>query len=299
MALELPASAGPGSRRTWTSVAFVWAEVDAAAQRLLHEVDVLARAYGWTEPEVLALSEARRAAYLRLVRGRCAVTGYLERMAARAAGRAAGGRPEAAVAVRDRRRHRRATRPRSRRPRHRDPLQRTTAVAAARPRRRAAAAEHRTVARRRRCDAAEVGRPPPAGPIRDPAPVPSTSPRRAVVGQPSSAAPHAARSVRPRPRTRRSAPTRAGRRRTRRCGPVAAVPATHRRDDRGPPARDEPPGGAPEPRGPDVVHVSIGRVEVRATLAAARLPRPRPAVPADAAPTLSLHDYLSGKREST
>lgn len=49
--------------------AFVWAEVDAAAQRLLHEVDLLARAYGWTEPEVLALSEARRAAYLRLVVG--------------------------------------------------------------------------------------------------------------------------------------------------------------------------------------------------------------------------------------
>jgi hypothetical protein len=46
---------------------FVWAEVDARARRLLHEVDVLARAYGWTEPEVLALSEARREAYLRLV----------------------------------------------------------------------------------------------------------------------------------------------------------------------------------------------------------------------------------------
>lgn len=46
---------------------FVWAEVDARARRLLHEVDLLARAYGWTEPEVLALSEARRAAYLRLV----------------------------------------------------------------------------------------------------------------------------------------------------------------------------------------------------------------------------------------
>jgi hypothetical protein len=46
---------------------FVWAELDARARRLLHEVDVLARAYGWTEPEVLALSEARRAAYLRIV----------------------------------------------------------------------------------------------------------------------------------------------------------------------------------------------------------------------------------------
>jgi hypothetical protein len=30
-------------------------------------VHTLAAAYGWTEPEVLALSEPRRAAYLRLV----------------------------------------------------------------------------------------------------------------------------------------------------------------------------------------------------------------------------------------
>jgi hypothetical protein len=46
---------------------FVWAEVDARARRLLHEVDVLARAYGWSEHEVLALSEHRRASYLRIV----------------------------------------------------------------------------------------------------------------------------------------------------------------------------------------------------------------------------------------
>jgi hypothetical protein len=46
---------------------FVWTELDARARRLLHEVDILARAYGWPEPEVLALTEARRAAYLRLV----------------------------------------------------------------------------------------------------------------------------------------------------------------------------------------------------------------------------------------
>lgn len=46
---------------------FVWAEVRARATRLLGEVDALARAYGWTEPEVLALGEQRRAAYLRLL----------------------------------------------------------------------------------------------------------------------------------------------------------------------------------------------------------------------------------------
>jgi hypothetical protein len=48
--------------------AFVWAEVRADAQHLLREVDALARTYGWTEPEVLALDDGRRAAYLGLVR---------------------------------------------------------------------------------------------------------------------------------------------------------------------------------------------------------------------------------------
>ncbi len=47
---------------------FVWAELRVRARSLLHEVDTLARAYGWTEPEVLALAEPRRAAYLELAR---------------------------------------------------------------------------------------------------------------------------------------------------------------------------------------------------------------------------------------
>ncbi len=47
---------------------FVWAELRAHAQRLLRDVAVLARAYGWTEPEVLALDDVRRAAYLELAR---------------------------------------------------------------------------------------------------------------------------------------------------------------------------------------------------------------------------------------
>jgi hypothetical protein len=45
---------------------YVWAELRARALRLLREVDVLARAYGWTEAEVLALGDRRRAAYLEL-----------------------------------------------------------------------------------------------------------------------------------------------------------------------------------------------------------------------------------------
>ncbi|MBI3529345.1 MAG: hypothetical protein HY067_15425 [Betaproteobacteria bacterium] len=45
----------------------VFQKLQAAAERVLLDVDVLARAYGWTEPEVLCLSPARRAAYLQLV----------------------------------------------------------------------------------------------------------------------------------------------------------------------------------------------------------------------------------------
>ena len=36
---------------------------------LLRDVDTLARAYGWTEEQVLALGDARRGAYLELVEG--------------------------------------------------------------------------------------------------------------------------------------------------------------------------------------------------------------------------------------
>lgn len=43
---------------------FFVAEVDAWAQRLLYDVHCLARAYGWSEPDVLALSPRRRAFYL-------------------------------------------------------------------------------------------------------------------------------------------------------------------------------------------------------------------------------------------
>ncbi len=45
----------------------LWARVAAKARRVLHEVDALARAYGWSEAEILSLSPARRASYLELV----------------------------------------------------------------------------------------------------------------------------------------------------------------------------------------------------------------------------------------
>jgi hypothetical protein len=47
--------------------AFVWARVEAEARRAVREVHVLASAYGWSEPETLRLSPARRQLYLALV----------------------------------------------------------------------------------------------------------------------------------------------------------------------------------------------------------------------------------------
>jgi hypothetical protein len=47
--------------------ALLWDEIDAYAQRLFAEVHHLARTYGWTEPEILALSPGRRATYLEMV----------------------------------------------------------------------------------------------------------------------------------------------------------------------------------------------------------------------------------------
>jgi hypothetical protein len=45
----------------------VWHTIRTAAERLLLDIDTLARAYGWTEPDVLRLTPLRRAAYLQMV----------------------------------------------------------------------------------------------------------------------------------------------------------------------------------------------------------------------------------------
>ena len=47
---------------------FLWAEIEARAQRLLLEVHTLATAYGWSEAEILSLNAARREFYLEMVR---------------------------------------------------------------------------------------------------------------------------------------------------------------------------------------------------------------------------------------
>lgn len=46
---------------------FFWNEIAAQAQRLVYEIDALARTYGWTEREILALPAQRRQTYLEML----------------------------------------------------------------------------------------------------------------------------------------------------------------------------------------------------------------------------------------
>lgn len=51
-------------RAAFDIAGYVWAEFEAYARRLMHEVHALASAYGWTEADVLAVSPQRRRWYL-------------------------------------------------------------------------------------------------------------------------------------------------------------------------------------------------------------------------------------------
>lgn len=61
----------PGCGHRWQPlldiVTFLWTELAAQAKRLLREVHTLARAYGWRETDILALSARRRQTYLEMV----------------------------------------------------------------------------------------------------------------------------------------------------------------------------------------------------------------------------------------
>ena len=60
----------PECDEEWTVLfdiaAVLWTELDAWARRTLREVDLLARAYGWGEREILSLGAGRRRLYLEL-----------------------------------------------------------------------------------------------------------------------------------------------------------------------------------------------------------------------------------------
>ena len=47
--------------------AFLWAEIDAQVRRLLLDIHTLAVAYGWSERDILSLSDSRRRLYLEMV----------------------------------------------------------------------------------------------------------------------------------------------------------------------------------------------------------------------------------------
>jgi hypothetical protein len=47
----------------------VWVEIEAAARRIMTEVATIAAAFGWTERDILAMSEARRRTYLQIAGG--------------------------------------------------------------------------------------------------------------------------------------------------------------------------------------------------------------------------------------
>lgn len=60
---------GHGWRADLDVATFFWTEVDSEARRLLRDVHALARAYGWREADILAMSPARRQVYLEMVLG--------------------------------------------------------------------------------------------------------------------------------------------------------------------------------------------------------------------------------------
>ena len=61
----------PECAHAWSAAfdiaSFFWAEIDARAGQLLHEVHTLASSYGWRESEILSMSADRRQAYLDLI----------------------------------------------------------------------------------------------------------------------------------------------------------------------------------------------------------------------------------------
>jgi hypothetical protein len=60
-------SCGQHSDETLDIVTFLWVEIEGRAKRLLFEIHAIASAYGWTEKEILSLSDSRRALYLEMV----------------------------------------------------------------------------------------------------------------------------------------------------------------------------------------------------------------------------------------
>jgi hypothetical protein len=66
LALTCPACHHPW-QATFDILAYFWSEIHTWAQRTLREIHLLASAYGWREPDILALTPLRRAMYLQML----------------------------------------------------------------------------------------------------------------------------------------------------------------------------------------------------------------------------------------
>jgi hypothetical protein len=66
-------SACPHCGSPWSAfldvASYLWREVQTWAQRTLYEIHLLARAYGWHEADILALTPMRRQTYLQMIYG--------------------------------------------------------------------------------------------------------------------------------------------------------------------------------------------------------------------------------------
>jgi hypothetical protein len=58
---------GHGWQAAFDMLTYLWREIDQWAVRILHDIHVLASAYGWSEADILAMSAWRRQVYLELV----------------------------------------------------------------------------------------------------------------------------------------------------------------------------------------------------------------------------------------
>lgn len=55
---------GAAVEQLFDPAGYFWAEIEDMARRLLHDIALLARAFGWSEAQILAMSPARRQLYL-------------------------------------------------------------------------------------------------------------------------------------------------------------------------------------------------------------------------------------------
>ena len=62
--VHLCAACGHAWQSVFDIAGFFWNEIHVRGRRLLQEIDLLARTYGWTEGEILGMTDQRRSLYV-------------------------------------------------------------------------------------------------------------------------------------------------------------------------------------------------------------------------------------------